>query len=261
VPRGWVTKGLYWDTLDPYHYVRLQKLEPRTDGEGGLSYDPENEELVIIGGEDHKTGQAFDQEERYKRLESWARSRLPRLGPVLFRWSGQVMETIDGIAFIGRNPVDQDNIYIVTGDSGMGMTHGTIAGLLLTDLILGRDNPWAKLYDPSRKTLRAAKEFLSENLNVAKQYGEWITGGAAGSAADIPAGSGAVIREGLSKVAVYRDASGTIHKLSAVCPHLSCIVSWNSVEKTWDCPCHGSRFACTGEVIVGPANKGLPALA
>lgn len=256
-PRGWIAKGLYWDTLDPYHYVRLQKLDPPTDVTSDITYDPENEELVIIGGEDHKTGQASDQEERYHRLESWARSRLPRMGSVVFRWSGQVMEPIDGVAFIGRNPADKDNVFIVTGDSGMGMTHGTIAGMLLIDLIRGRENPWAKLYDPSRKTLRAAKEFLSENLNVAKQYGEWITGGNKQSEADIPAGTGAVIREGVSKVAVYRDASGVAHKFSAVCPHLGCIVSWNRAEKTWDCPCHGSRFVCTGEVMVGPANKGL----
>jgi glycine/D-amino acid oxidase-like deaminating enzyme/nitrite reductase/ring-hydroxylating ferredoxin subunit len=260
VPRGWVTKGLYWDTLDPYHYVRLQKLEPPTDGADGPSYDVDNEELLIVGGEDHKTGQATDHEERYQRLEAWARERLPKMGPVLFRWAGQVMEAIDGVAFIGRNPADKDNVYVATGDSGMGMTHGTIAGTLLTDLILGRDNPWAKLYDPSRKTLRAAKEYLSENLNVARQYADWLTGSETKSAADVPAGSGAVIREGLSKVAVYREDSGAVHRFSAACPHLGCIVSWNASEKTWDCPCHGSRFACTDEIVTGPANNGLERL-
>ncbi len=118
------------------------------------------------------------------------------------------METIDGLAFIGPNPGDDANVYIATGDSGMGMTHGTIAGLLLTDLILGRDNPWATLYDPGRKTLSAAKEFVRENLNVAKQYGEWLTPGDVRSVADIPACSGAVIRQGVSKLAVYKDGSG-----------------------------------------------------
>ncbi len=260
VPRGWVTKALYWDTLDPYHYVRLQKLETSAAAEGGTALDPDKEELLIVGGEDHKTGQASDQEERYHRLEAWVRERFPRMGPVSFRWSGQVMEPIDGVAFIGRNPGDADNVYIATGDSGMGMTHGTIAGLLLTDLILGRDNPWAALYDPSRKTLGAAKEFLSENLNVARQYADWLTGGDVGSVADIAAGSGAVIRHGASKAAVYRDDSGVVHAFSAVCPHLGCMVSWNASEKTWDCPCHGSRFRCTGGVVVGPANKGLEPL-
>jgi Rieske Fe-S protein len=142
----------------------------------------------------------------------------------------------------------------------MGMTHGTIAGMLLTDLILGRDNPWAKLYDPSRKTLMAAKEFLSENLNVARHYADWLTGGQSGSIEEVPVDFGAVIRDGMSKLAVYRDPSGTAHVMSAVCPHLGCIVAWNTSEKTWDCPCHGSRYACTGEVVVGPANKGLEKL-
>jgi len=258
VPRGWVTKGLYWDTLDPYHYVRLQKLEASSPGTTASDpFDPAKEELLIVGGEDHKTGQANDQDDRYRRLETWAREHFPRMGPVAFRWSGQVMETIDGLAFIGRNPADEANIYLATGDSGMGMTHGTIAGMLLTDLILGRENSWAKLYDPSRKTLGAMKDFLSENLNVARQYADWLTPGEVGSLADVPAGGGAIVRRGLIKAAVYRTASGNAHALAAVCPHLGCIVSWNASEKTWDCPCHGSRFACTGEVIVGPANKGL----
>ena len=109
---------------------------------------------MIVGGEDHKTGQADDSSERYARLETWARERFPMIREIRFRWSGQIMETIDGLAFIGRNPLDEPNVFIATGDSGMGMTHGTIAGILLTDLILGRENPWAPLYDPSRKPLR-----------------------------------------------------------------------------------------------------------
>jgi Rieske Fe-S protein len=257
VPRGWVSKGLYWDTLDPYHYVRLQRLETTGGAGSGAAVDPTKEELLIIGGEDHKTGQAADPDERYRRLEFWARECFPRMGPVAFRWSGQVMETIDDLAFIGPNPGDAANVYITTGDSGMGMTHGTIAGMLLTDLILGRENRWATLYNPARKTLSAAKEFVRENLNVAVQYKDWMTAGDVRSVTEIPPGSGAVIRQGLGKLAVYRDGSGNAHAFSAVCPHLQCIVSWNPSEKTWDCPCHGSRFACTGEVVVGPANKGL----
>jgi Rieske Fe-S protein len=176
---------------------------------------------------------------------------------VRFRWSGQVMETIDGLAFIGPNPLDEPNVFIVTGDSGMGMTHGTIAGILLTDLILGRENAWATLYDPSRKTLRAAGEFAKENLNVVKQYGDWLTGGEVGSPEEIRPGAGAVIRRGLSKVAAYRDEQGALHECSAVCPHLGCIVDWNDAEKTWDCPCHGSRFDRLGTVLNGPANSDL----
>ena len=247
VPRGSVTKALYWDTLDPYHYIRLQPLK-----------GPHGEhDLLIVGGEDHKTGQASATEERHARLEGWARERFPTMQQVEFTWAGQVMETIDGLAFIGRNPLDKDNVFIATGDSGMGMTHGTIAGILLTDLILGRENPWATLYDPSRKTLRAAGEFLKEQLNVAAQYADWVTGGDVGSVDEIAKGGGAVLRRGLTKVAVHRDEKGTLHECSAVCPHLGCIVAWNSAEMSWDCPCHGSRFDKLGKVINGPANTDL----
>jgi Rieske Fe-S protein len=179
---------------------------------------------------------------------------------VKFRWSGQVMESIDGLAFIGRNPMDASNIFVATGDSGMGMTHGTIAGILLTDLLLGRDNPWATLYNPSRKTLRAAGQFAKENLNVARQFGDWLTGSEVSSTDEIARGGGAVVRRGLSKVAVHRDEQGACHECSAVCPHLGCIVGWNEVEKTWDCPCHGSRFDRQGGVINGPANRDLARL-
>lgn len=250
VPRGALDAALYWDTLDPYHYVRLQHGRANARDMDGL-------DLLIVGGEDHKTGQADDQEQRFTRLEEWARPRFPMAGEVAYRWSGQVMETIDGLAFIGRNPGGGDNVHVVTGDSGMGMTHGTIAGILLTDLFLGRPNPWASLYDPARKTLRAAGEFLRENLNVAQQYGDWLTGGDVAGEKEIQAGSGALIRRGLTKVAVYRDETGALHELSAVCPHLGCLVSWNDVEKIWDCPCHGSRFDARGEVVNGPANRGL----
>jgi glycine/D-amino acid oxidase-like deaminating enzyme/nitrite reductase/ring-hydroxylating ferredoxin subunit len=249
VPVGSVPKGLFWDTADPYHYVRLQKLEGAAETLG--------EELLILGGEDHKTGQANDAQQRYARLESWARQCFPQIRSVAFRWSGQVMETVDGLGFIGRNPMDEPNVFIATGDSGMGMTHGTIAGLLLTDLIVGRDNPWAGLYDPSRKRLGAGLEFTKENLNVAAQYTSWLTRSEVSSVDQLQPGQGAVIRHGLKKIAAYRDEQGALHECSATCPHMMCVVSWNSNEKTWDCPCHGSRFDCHGHVINGPANVDL----
>jgi Rieske Fe-S protein len=168
------------------------------------------------------------------------------------------METIDGIAFIGRNPLDAPNVMIATGDSGMGMTHGTIAGILLTDLIMGRENEWATLYDPSRLTLRAAGEFAKENLNVAAQFTDYVTPGEVDSVEGIAPGEGAIIRRGLKKVAAYRDESGAVHEVSAVCRHLGCIVAWNANEKSWDCPCHGSRYDAHGRVFNGPANSDLP---
>ncbi len=248
VPRGSVPRMLLWDTPDPYHYVRLQTVE--NDGD---AYD-----VLIVGGEDHKTGQAEDFDERFLRLEEWARERFPSIETVEFRWSGQVMEPVDGLAFIGRNPLDSDNVPIATGDSGQGMTHGTIAGRLLTDLITGRDNEWAALYDPTRISLKAGVEFAKENLNVAAQYADHLTGGEVESAEDVAPGTGAILRRGLKKIAVYRDDSGALHELSAVCTHLGCVVSFNDKEKTWDCPCHGSRFACAdGHVVNGPAIEGL----
>jgi glycine/D-amino acid oxidase-like deaminating enzyme/nitrite reductase/ring-hydroxylating ferredoxin subunit len=246
VPRGSVTRALYWDTDDPYHYVRLQEVDAILD-------PTHREELLIVGGEDHKTGQADDADERYRRLEEWTRQRFPMVGTIDFRWSGQIMEPVDYMAFIGRNPGTDQHIFIVTGDSGNGITHGTIAGMLLTDLILGRKNPWTKLYDPSRVTLRASGHFLKENINVANQYTDWAKGGEVDSYDQIAPGTGAVIRRGMTKIAVYRDDQGNIHERSAVCTHLYCIVDWNSGERTWDCPCHGSRFDPLGRVINGPA--------
>lgn len=246
IPRGSVATALYWNTLDPYHYVRVQA----GDEQGG-------DDLLIVGGEDHKIGQATDGWERLARLEAWARERFPMLWDVVHRWSGKVLEPVDGLAFIGRNPLDQGNVLIATGDSGMGMTHGTIAGILLTALINDGDHAWAQLYDPARKTAAALPRFARENLNVATQYTDWLTPGEVRSVDDIERGQGAVIRRGLHKLAVFRDEDGYVHTLSATCPHLACVVHWNDVEKGWDCPCHGSRFDALGRVVSGPANCDL----
>jgi glycine/D-amino acid oxidase-like deaminating enzyme/nitrite reductase/ring-hydroxylating ferredoxin subunit len=252
VPAGSVTKALYWDTPDPYHYLRIQS---------GFSAAGSGYDVLIIGGEDHKTGQADDGQERLARLEAWARQRFPMMETVEFHWSGQVMEPVDGVAFIGRNPGDPRNVYIATGDSGMGMTHGTIAGILITDLIMNRQCSWEPLYNPSRITLGATLGFAKENLNVAAQYLEdYLTGGDVDSAEEIAAGEGAIIRRGLTKIAAYRDEQGALHECSALCTHLACIVNWNGVEKSWDCPCHGSRFDAYGRVITGPANTDLASL-
>jgi glycine/D-amino acid oxidase-like deaminating enzyme/nitrite reductase/ring-hydroxylating ferredoxin subunit len=249
VPEGSVTDALYWDTLKAYHYVRIQ---PMPSHDGHEAYD-----LLIVGGEDHKSGQADDTTQRHARLESWAETRFPMMQDVEFTWAGQVMETVDGLAFIGRNPLDKDNVFIATGDSGMGITHGTIAGMLLSDLIFGKRNPWETLYNPSRKPVRAAGNFVKETLNMATQYVDWLTPSEVKSAHEIEPGSGAVLRRGLRKIACYRDGNGKVHEMSAVCPHLGCIVHWNGAEKSWDCPCHGSRFDKQGKVINGPSNIGL----
>jgi len=238
---------LVWDMEEPYHYVR------RVRGAG--------RDVVIVGGEDHKTGEANDAAARYSRLESWARANIRGLGAAIYQWSGQVMEPVDGLAFIGRNPLDDDNVYVVTGDSGNGMTHGTLAGFLICDLVSGRPNPWEKLYDPTRKTLKAASTFVGENADaVAHMVKDRVKGGDVHDRDDIARGEGAIIRDGMTHVAVYRDAHGNLEEHSAVCTHLGCLVQWNSGEKSWDCPCHGSRFATDGSVLNGPAAAPLKAL-
>ena len=243
IPRNAVPRGLYWDTSDPYYYVRLAKAQ-------------DDSPLLIVGGEDHKTGQADDQDRRFGALLEWTRQHFPMAGDIVYRWSGQIIEPNDAMAFIGRNPGDE-NVYIATGDSGNGMTHGTIAGMLIPDLILGVENRWTKLYDPARVTLRAAAEFVRENVNVAAKYADWITPGEISSPDAIKPGTGAIMRDGAKKFAVYRDDDGTLHTRSAVCTHLFCIVDWNALEKTWDCPCHGSRFDRFGKVVNGPAVNDL----
>lgn len=247
VPRGVVTKALYWDDCDPYHYVRLEaRVDPMADTD-----------VLIVGGEDARTGSVQDDLLRYERLEAWARARWPMMREVVYRWSGQVYEPVDGLAFIGRNPLDADNVFIVTGDSGQGMTHGTIAGILLTDLICGRKNPWTQLYDPGRVRLAAAKDLVRDTVEMAAHYAQWLTPGEVPGIEAIPLGEGAVLRQGLQKIAAYRAEDGSVSICSATCTHLGCVVAWNRSESIWECPCHGSRFDRFGQVINGPATADL----
>jgi hypothetical protein len=173
--------------------------------------------VLIVGGEDHKTGQAEDMEARFGRLEHWTRVRFPMAQEVRFKWSGQVMEPVDALAFIGRNPMDHENVFVATGDSGNGMTHGTIAGLLLTDLILKRPNAWAELYNPSRVTLKAAGVFAKETVNMAAQYVDWLTAGDVEKDRLVPRGSGAIARHGWKKIAVFRDGDAVLFSITT-CP-------------------------------------------
>ncbi len=246
VPRGSIRHVLMWDTLEPYHYVRVAPID-----------EDAGHEMLIVGGEDHKTGHRDDAEARFALLEAWAREHYPMLDRVERRWSGQVMEPVDYIAFIGRDPGGEQNVYVATGDSGQGMTHSTIAGMLITDLIAGRPNPWAALYEPGRKPLStdAIKEWVNENLDVGAQYIDLLPGAGtdASDTAGVACGEGAIVQRGASKVAAYRDDDGSLIEVSALCTHLGCVVQWNSLERSWDCPCHGSRFAPNGEVLNGPA--------
>jgi glycine/D-amino acid oxidase-like deaminating enzyme/nitrite reductase/ring-hydroxylating ferredoxin subunit len=245
LPKGALPDFLAWDTADPYHYIRVAHAADR--------------DVLIVGGEDHKTGQPDGEAPGpFATLEHWARARFAMAGAVLDRWSGQVLEPVDSLGFIGRNPGGDERVFIATGDSGNGLTHGTLAGLILPDLIAGRDNPWAALYDPSRRSLRASGTFLRENLNVARQYAALLSPGEVDDSGEIARGDAAIVRHGIHKVAAYRDDHGALHEHSALCPHLGCVVAWNTTEKTWDCPCHGSRFdKIDGHVLNGPAVAGL----
>ena len=169
----------------------------------------------------------------------------------------QIVEPTDALAYIGVNPGFHENVYIATGDSGQGLTHGTIAAMLIPDLIQGRYNEWETLYNPSRKSLRMLPGTLKHDVEINLQYKDYVTAGDVASVDDIPPGSGAVIRAGLNKHAVYKDEQGKVYEMSAVCTHLGGIVHWNAAEKSWDCPVHGSRFSCKGEVINGPAVRNL----
>ncbi|MBD2086325.1 FAD-dependent oxidoreductase [Coleofasciculus sp. FACHB-542] len=226
--------GLFWDTEEPYHYTRSYK------------------DLLIIGGEDHKTGEDVDNEACFERLEVYARS-LYDVASIDYRWSAQLYEPVDGLPYIGKTAANS-NIYVATGYSGNGMTFGTVGGMLTSDLILGRTNPWSDLYDPNRANILAsAQRFVTENLGVAKHFvADRLFKSEGNEPSDVAPGEGKILDINGKKYAVYRDETDYLCSLSPVCTHAGCIVDWNNAEKTWDCPCHGGRFSPTGEVLNGP---------
>jgi glycine/D-amino acid oxidase-like deaminating enzyme/nitrite reductase/ring-hydroxylating ferredoxin subunit len=252
-----VPHALWWDSGDfdtnpdipPYHYIRTQNYNEQFD-------------LLICGGEDHSTGLAsvdvVPEENRYALLEDWCSKHFGG-GEVIYRWSGQVLEPMDSLAYIGRNPMDADNVYIVTGDSGNGMTHGTIAGMLIADLISGKENVWEKLYSPSRfKFFKAGDVFFKQAVGGFIAYLKDKPGRVDEvSLSEIKTGEGKIIELNGKKYGAYAESQEKLHLVSAECTHLKCIIKWNNDEKSWDCPCHGSRFTYKGEVLNGPANSNL----
>jgi Rieske Fe-S protein len=239
IPNGAIPDALYWDTLDPYHYVRLQP------GEGSTDY-------LIVGGADHKSGEADDAEVRFEALEAWARNLIPAAKDVTHRWSGQVLDTIDYAAFIGHNPGNK-NIYVHTGDSGQGMTHGVVGSLINSALILGENARWHEVYEPTRKTPSAISNYLRENLTAVRNFAEYLAPGELSSLDELKPGQGAIVGKGLTKIAAYRDKGGVLQARSAACTHIGCHLHWNSFEVCWDCPCHGSQFAVDGTALNAPA--------
>ncbi len=241
VPQGTVPDGLYWDTADPYHYLRI---EPQRD-----------HDVVIFGGKDHKTGQAEDTEACYAALESLVRNLVPGI-ELTHRWSGQVIETPDGLPYIGRMA---DHQYAATGFAGNGMTFGTLGGMMAADAILGIRNPWTELFEPGRAAVRRGLwEYVKENVDYPYYLIRDRFAGAEGrSVRAVKRGEGKIIERGGAKVAASRDDAGNVTLRSAICTHMGCVVAWNGAERTWDCPCHGSRFKPDGSVISGPAEAPL----
>lgn len=241
VPRGSMPIAMFWDIADPYNYLRIFR-----NGES---------DYIIFGGEDYKTGQVSDTEKCYARLVTKLKQVAPQ-AQIDHRWSGQVIETNDGLPYIGQNAERQ---FIATGYCGNGMTFGTVAAMMARDWVTGAKNPWIDLFDVDRKLINAgAWDYLAEN----KDYPYYLikdrlARAEADSVRELKSGEGMIVRSRGKKVAAYRDTKGDVQKVSAVCTHMGCIVHWNSAEKTWDCPCHGSRFKPTGEVIAGPAEAPL----
>jgi Rieske Fe-S protein len=233
-------QGMYLSTESPAHTVRSH---PTADGE-----------MLIAGGESHKTGQGGDTAERVQRLEAWARARFD-VRSIEYRWSTQDNMPVDSVPYVGRMLPFQRGIWVATGFLKWGLTNGTAAAMILADQIAGRDNPWAELFDATRiKPIASASEFVKENVNVGRHFvGDHLSSPDARSFDEVPVGEGRLVREGAGKVAAYRDDDGTLHAVSATCTHLGCQVKWNSAERSWDCPCHGSRFHWDGSVLQGPA--------
>jgi hypothetical protein len=244
VPSGSVEDALIWDTLWPYHYVRQQ---PAGDGESWL----------IAGGEDHRTGTANDMGQRFERLEAWTRKRFPTLGKIEHCWSGQVMEPADCLPFSGRD--GSERIYVHSGDSGTGMGNGVAGALNFIALYRNEKARFAELFDPLRKPASAYSlgEYVKGQGPVVANLGEYLGAGEVDSVDKIEPGEGAIVHRGLAKIAVFRDRDGSVVERSATCTHVGCIVHWNSFEKCWDCPCHGSQFRPDGTVLNAPAVRPL----
>jgi len=235
--------GMYITAEDPGRSFRSQPMD------GG-------DELVLVGGEHHKTGQGGDTGVHYKNLLETAGSSF-QIKEVLTRWSTQDYTTMDEVPYVGTLTSKTPGIYVATGFRKWGMTNGTAAAMILKDRIIGKENEWAPVFVPSRFTPSAsAGKFVSENANVAKELiKSKLTG--AEDHADIKPGEAKIVDAGGKKRGAYRDPQGNLHVVDTTCTHLGCEVQWNSAEHSWDCPCHGSRFTCDGEVIEGPAQKPL----
>ncbi|HWV23818.1 MAG TPA: FAD-dependent oxidoreductase [Thermomicrobiales bacterium] len=241
---GDLPDGMYLGTGETSHTIR-----PQTGPEGSW---------LITGGEDHKVGQDEDTRRRYDALEAWTRATFP-VREISYSWSGQDYMPVDNVPYIGKLTPMSSRIFVATGFRKWGMTTGMIAGIILSDLIEGKRHPWLDVYDASRIDItRSAKRFIAENMNVATRF-VWdrISRLDAGSVDDLIPDSGGIVEIDGTATAAYRDHEGLLHAVSPTCAHLGCSLSWNTAERTWDCPCHGSRYDVDGHVIQGPSVRNL----
>ena len=241
IPAGRIPYASFWDTSDPYYYLRVDRHK---DGD-----------YAIFGGEDHKTGQEKDTTAVFERLEQRLLEIIPE-ARVDHRWSGQVIETNDGLPLMGETAKNQ---FAATGFSGNGMTFGTLGAMMAVDAALHRPNPWQDIFSVTRKKLRGGLwDYVKENKDYPYyMLRDRLSPAEGDSVADVGRNEGKILSLEGKKVAAYRDGAGKLSLCSPVCTHLKCIVAWNDAEQTWDCPCHGSRFHPTGEVISGPAEEPL----
>ncbi|HEX2240196.1 MAG TPA: FAD-dependent oxidoreductase [Actinomycetota bacterium] len=268
-----VDRGLFFARVHPQRSYVVAGPIARADAPDGMfisSDEPTRsirtirngaETLLMVGGNGHAVGQEYDTETQYRDLETWTKDRFP-VSEISHRWSTQDGVTVDAIPYAGTARRSSDRLFMATGFGKWGMTNGTAAALVIADQILGRENSFADLYDPHRVTVKAsASKFARENAKVGLHF--WrnrIRHPQSDEVETLEPGQAAVQRRGLTQVAAYRDENGVLHEVSAVCTHLGCIVAWNPAEKSWDCPCHGSRFDHRGKVIHGPATSDLEQL-
>lgn len=236
--------ALVYDLDDPYHYYRTQVVDEK--------------KYLIFGGEDHKTGHEENTELCFTKLESYLR-KYYNVDEVVFKWSSQYFESADGLPYIGHLPGNPENIWVATGFGGNGMIFGTATAHILTDLICKGSSPYAELFSPARfKPVAGFDNVVKESVDVIGQLIgtklpiEKITG-----AAELAHNEGKVVNYEGHRVGLYKDDAGKLFAVNPACPHINCSVCWNGAEKSWDCPCHGSRFSFTGELMTAPARKDL----
>ncbi len=236
--------GLAYDMYDPYHYYRTQEID--------------GEEYLIAGGEDHKTAHIENTEECFGKLESYLRKYFD-IEEVSFKWSSQYFQSTDGLPYIGHLPGNPSNVYVATGFGGNGMTYGHVAAKVLTDLIVSGKSPYEKLFNPNRvKPVAGFTDFVKEAADVVGIFiGKWFSSTKINELAEIAPGEAKVVKYESHSIALYKDDNGGIHAVNPACTHINCKVAWNSAEKSWDCPCHGSRFDIDGEMLTAPARKNL----